>query len=162
MFGYKDLKEKTYLFNDFCQIFNLDILDISDISDDFPVKIIYEKDKKIDDMCISRVSIIFKKYWFQKNPSFLYEFPVNMFPDVYRMKNFSYTEFDELCTDIYNENRGILMDSYSFSDVYMKYLYFEIFKKVVLQILINSRRSHQYYLRSHCTIPYTQKKITKY
>ena len=61
MFGYKDLKEKTYLFNDFCQIFNLDILDISDISDDFPVKIIYEKDKKIDDMCISRVSIIFKK-----------------------------------------------------------------------------------------------------
>jgi len=154
MFGYKEKKEKTYLFNNFCHIFNLDILDISY---DFPVKIVYEKDKKIDDTHVSQISITFQKYWFQKNPSLLYEFPLNMLSDIVRMKDCSYTEFDELCTDIYNENRGILMDSYSFSDVYMKYLYFEIFKKVVLQILINSHRTHKYSLRSHCINPYITK-----
>jgi hypothetical protein len=53
----------------------------------------------------------------------------------------SFNKFNNLCKLIWENNKGLLMDDYIFSNGIKKIIYYDLFKKIVLRLLINNNVS---------------------
>jgi hypothetical protein len=67
--------------------------------------------------------------------SFLFEIPEDNL-DLFNKKIWSYNEFNNLIVGIWADNQGLIMTDYVFSAPMKKIIYFDLFKKILLRIIV--------------------------
>jgi hypothetical protein len=76
---------------------------------------------------------------FEKN-IFEFNLPLNLLQTFKNIK-FTYNYFNEIMTNIWEDNYGLLMSKYIFSSAIDKIIYYELFKKIIKRI---NNQSHHY------------------
>ena len=138
---YNDYNSYNYIickYNINDRLFNINEKKDIELEDNFSISIIMESKNNLNNIKVLNFNInIFKNCFFKKVIlSFNFTFPLK---DTFFIEtnNWNYEVFNEYIEKLWMLSKTLEMDNYIYSNKYKKKLYYEIFKKIVLRILIS-------------------------
>jgi len=140
-YNYNDYNSYNYIickYNINDRLFNINEKKDIELEDNFSISIIMESKNNLNNIKVLNFNInIFKNCFFKKVIlSFNFTFPLK---DTFFIEtnNWNYEVFNEYIEKLWMLSKTLEMDNYIYSNKYKKKLYYEIFKKIVLRILIS-------------------------
>ena len=126
-----------YFFDSFINTFNISNSFVLKHQKNSSIKIIFNEETHFDIHIIKIQIIVYKAPYYIFYDCYDFEIPYNELSKIIQINidDFTYINFRSLCNSIYNDNRGILMTSFAYSDYIKRNLLYELFKKICLRLI---------------------------